>query len=150
MNIPKNNETKDEYPFRVHKLKYIFDDDLEKDIDCVVSEFFPVNDFTMNDLIYDGTTINHFTFDDKLKKETINDILNKKTYMYYGARWKLNANGRYSKFIERGWNIIFMSKKKSNELIYKKIPNVSFNFETHIGIVSHATYNFFKKRINDA
>ena len=73
--IYKNNETKDEYPFRVHKLKYIFDD-LEKDIDCVVNEFFPVNDFTMNDLIYDDTTINHFTFDDKLKKETINDILN--------------------------------------------------------------------------
>ena len=34
------------------------DDGLEKNIDCVVSEFFPVNDFTMNDLIYDGTTIN--------------------------------------------------------------------------------------------
>ena len=57
-------------------LKYIFD--------CVVSEYFPVNDFTMNDLIYDGTTIN--------------DILNtsgqnlEKTYMYHGARYKLNAN----------------------------------------------------------
>ena len=76
MNVSKNHETKDEYPFLVHKLKYIFDDGLEKDIDCVVSEFFPVNDFTMNDLIYDGTTINHFTFDDKLKKEIINDILN--------------------------------------------------------------------------
>ena len=38
-----------------------------------------------------------------------------------------------------------MSKKDSNILMYKKNPNVSFNFETHIGVISHSTYNFFKK-----
>ena len=145
MSISKNDETKTEYPFLVHKLKYIFDDGLEKQIDCVVSEFFPVNDFTMNDLIYDGTNINHFTFDDKLKEETINDILNKKTYMYHGARFRLKTTGRYSKFVERGWQIIFMEPEESNELIYKKIPNVPFNFEAHSGTVSHSTYMFYKE-----
>lgn len=33
---------------------------------------------TMNELIYDGITINHCTFDDKLKEKTINDIFKKK------------------------------------------------------------------------
>ena len=67
--------------------------------------------------------------------------------MYHGARWILNANGRFSKFIERGWEIFFMEEKESNELIYKKIPNVPFNFEAHSGTVSHSTYKFNNKII---
>ena len=140
MNVSKNHETKDEYPFLVHKLKYIFDDGLEKDIDCVVSEFFPVNDFTMNDLIYDGTNINHFTFDDILKKETINDILNKKTHMYHGARSRL-SNGRFSKFIERGWQINYMKEKESNLLMSKKFSNKLDVFKANNRYITHAMYN---------
>ena len=64
MSILKKYEIKDEYRL-IHKLKYIFDNS------CMVCKIFSVND-----LIYDGTTRNYFTFDDKLKKETINDILN--------------------------------------------------------------------------
>ena len=56
--------------------------------------------------------------------------------MYHGARWILNANG---------CEIFFMEEKESNELIYKKIPNVPFNFEAHSGTVSHSTYKFYKE-----
>ena len=133
MNIPKNHETKDEYHFLVHKLKYIFDDSLKKDIDCVVCEFFPVNDFTMNDLIYD-----------KLKEEIINDILNKKTYLYHGARTRIKTNGRYSKFLERDWNIIHMKQKESDDLMCKKLNIISEDFSFYSKAISHATYNFLK------
>ena len=41
--------------------------------------------------------------------------------MYNGARWRLNTNGRFSKFIERGWEIFFMEEKESNDLMSKKV-----------------------------
>ena len=71
-----------------------------------------------------------------------------KTHMYHGARSRL-SNGRYSKFIKRDWQIIPMNQKESNELMYKKIPNVQFKFEAPCGVISHSTYNFYKKQIND-
>ena len=146
LNISKNDEIKNEYPFRVHKLKYIFDNYLEKDIDCVVSEYFPVNDFTMNDLIYDGISINHFTFDDKLKKETINDILNKKTYMYHGVTI---PSKRYDKFVERGWQIFSMERKEYNNLMYKKY-NILNDIKSNVSktYITEAIYKYIKNDLN--
>ena len=96
------------YPFTVSQINVKFPNGHLYFIDLVVSGGYPVNDFDVNDLVWDGS-VKHYTGDQEKANQIMRAISQKRMTMKPGFLSEGQEDAhfiRINKFKNRGWTII--------------------------------------------
>lgn len=75
-----NSKKTDFYPFLNESYTFIMPDKFSFIVNIHVKETYPVDDFYVNDLIYDGLKIKHISENPNLLDQAMRDIINKNMY----------------------------------------------------------------------